>query len=601
MTRNLLTEWSRLLLESFARLGVTDVVVSPGSRSTPLAWAALKAPGLTCHSVVDERSAAFFAVGHAKVTGRPVVLLCTSGSAGAHYLPALVEASESHVPVIAVTADRPFELLDCAAPQTIDQTRLFGRFARAFIDVGMPDAHPGALAALQRKAARAVLSSQHPLPGPVHLDVHAHKPLEPVRLSDLEAPSEAERALSATVERLLSEGPTRAHAPARALSAAALASLVERVERAERGLLVVGRVEPFESARGRDAFLRLAEITGFPLVAEAPSQLRLDARPTEATLIDAVDGVVRGHLERAREPDLVLELGAPLTSGAFAEHLASLARGTRLSVQAHAWADPQNSLAELYFADPSGAAEQLSAELERRPRAESEQRRAFREELTRANDAARAETDELLLEEGDGLLEPLAVREVLQGLPGGALLAVGNSLAIREVDWVGRRGLASATVWVQRGANGIDGLIAGAAGAATAAGRPTCLLLGDVSALHDLGSLATARSVKSPLLVAIIDNGGGHIFGLLPFAARAADDPELWRFWSTPPEVDWQAASKAFGARYAAAATATDVRGAVSDALRTPGLTLLRLIVEPGSGERFSRALPERVRARLAP
>ncbi len=602
MTRNLLTEWSRLLVQSFAAAGVTDVVISPGSRSTPLAWAALDAEGLTCHTVIDERSAAFFAVGHAKVTGRPVVLICTSGSAVAHYLPAFVEAAECRTPVIALTADRPFELLDCAAPQAIDQTRLFGQFSRAFFDLGMPDAHPDALTALQRKVAQAVLASQHPLPGPVHLNVHARKPLEPVALEALASPTIEERALSEAVGRLLTEGPPRTHRPRTGLTHDAFKALFARLERAERGLLVVGRRELHEASTHREAVLRLAELTGLPVLLEAPSQLRLSSSVTEATVIDAIDGVVRGALATEAPVDFVLELGPPLTSGAWAEYVTRLPRGVRIGVQSHAWPDPQNSLAELVIADPWQAAAELVRVLEQRPAAPSEARRAFRESLARANSAAWATAEELMASEASGFLsEPAAVRALVGSLPSGSLLALGNSLAIREVDWVCPRSSASVSVWAQRGANGIDGLIAGATGAAHAARVPTCLLLGDVSALHDLTSLATARTVTTPLCVAVLDNDGGHIFGLLPLAAQAARDEERWRFWSTPPRIDWQAAARTFGARFASADSAPSVNAAVKAALAEPGVTLLRVVVEPGSAERFAKSLPAQVRGRLAP
>jgi 2-succinyl-5-enolpyruvyl-6-hydroxy-3-cyclohexene-1-carboxylate synthase len=512
-----------------------------------------------------------------------------------------VEASESFVPVIAVTADRPFELLDCGAPQTIDQTRLFGQFARAFVDVGMPDAHPEALLALRRKVAQAVHKSRHPLPGPVHLNVHARKPLEPVLPSELEGPTADEESLRARVTMLLAEPPLTAQAPEARLPKSALATLLDRIERAERGLIVVGRREPFEAPAQAEAFLRLAEITGLPLLAEAPSQLRLDTRSSEAVFVDAIEGVVRAKLRSSAPPDLVLELGPPLTSGAFAELAARLPRNTRVAVQRHGWADPQNSLAELYGADPAAVALELVTELERRPRVQSEARRAFRQELQEANRAAWNASDELLSQPSASLLEPVAVRQVVESLPNDALLAVGNSLAIRELDWVAKRGMANATVWVQRGANGIDGLIAGASGAALASRRPTCLLLGDVSALHDLGSLHTARLVKTPFLVVVVDNGGGHIFNMLPFAAQAAHRPEVWRYWSTPPEIDLRAAAATFGARYAEAASTAEISRVVKAALSEPGLALLRLVVEPGSAERFARQLPERIVARQAP
>jgi 2-succinyl-5-enolpyruvyl-6-hydroxy-3-cyclohexene-1-carboxylate synthase len=175
----LLTEWARLLMASLRAAGVRDVVLSPGSRSTPFTWAALQDAGLRCRTIIDERSAAFFAVGQARLTGLPTVLVCTSGSAAANYFPAVVEAAESATPLVLLTADRPFELQHAAAPQTIDQTRLFGDYARRFFELGMPDADPAMLEALQRMAAQAVLASRSPLPGPVHLNARARKPLEP--------------------------------------------------------------------------------------------------------------------------------------------------------------------------------------------------------------------------------------------------------------------------------------------------------------------------------------------------------------------------------------------------------------------------------------
>jgi 2-succinyl-5-enolpyruvyl-6-hydroxy-3-cyclohexene-1-carboxylate synthase len=164
---NLQTEWARLLLASLARAGIQDVVVSPGGRSTPFTAAALRDPNLRVRTVIDERSAAFFAVGHARMTGRPVLLICTSGSAAANYFPAVVEASESATPLLVLTADRGLELQHAAAPQTIDQTRLFGGYARAFFELGAPDAHPLMLQAVPSGSpARRCSARSRRSPGP---------------------------------------------------------------------------------------------------------------------------------------------------------------------------------------------------------------------------------------------------------------------------------------------------------------------------------------------------------------------------------------------------------------------------------------------------
>src|SRR4051812_6291970 len=279
MTPTLLTEWSRLLIGTLARAGVEHVVLSPGSRSTPFAWAALNEAGLRCHSVWDERVAGFFALGQARSSGRPSLLLCTSGSAAANYYPALIEASLAHVPVLVLTADRPFELQHASAPQAIDQIKLFGDSARAFFELGTPDAAPSALQGLVRSVAHAVHAARNGRPGPVHLNARARKPLEPQSASD-----SASLALRDTVDALLARGPTEA-------SGSVLHADVTRLARAcaeaARGLIMVGP-EPVYRPEAARALTRLAEITGFPLLCEATSQMRWRAEASpELLCIDA--------------------------------------------------------------------------------------------------------------------------------------------------------------------------------------------------------------------------------------------------------------------------------------------------------------------------
>lgn len=612
--RNLLTEWARVLLASLAHAGARDVVISPGSRSTPFAHAALRCAELRCHSVVDERSAAFFAVGMAKVTGQPALLVCTSGSAGAHYLPAVIEAAQSHVPLLVLTADRPPELFDCAAPQTIDQNRLLGAYARWYADLGAPRDSARSLEALRRKAVQAVVAARHPRPGPVHLNAPAAKPLEPIEIGELDDPTPDELALSRRAATLIAgPGPT-AHLPHGEPSEEALSVLLDRLRKSQRGLVVAGRRELWQPEQDTRALLELAARSGLPLLVEASSQLRLCPPTTEAVVLDAVDGVLNaawgatdGELPW---PDFVLELGPPLASSAWAAFAERLPPGVRHGVSAFPWPDPQNGLTELVLAD----AGQVAARLVRRLTSPETEKSATALELSALVDARAAwsrrlrDYNELAWQridadlralrdsEPDAMPEPIAVQAVVTALPPGALLALGNSLAIREVDWVCRRGAADVSVWVQRGANGIDGLIAGASGAAEASGRPTCLLLGDVSALHDLGSLAVARRSTVSLVIAVLDNAGGRIFGLLPFAERAEAEPSIWRYWSTPPELDWRAAAETFGLRYVLCQTAEDVQRGVQDGLaraNEPAVTLLHLAVQGGSAERFLRALPQ--------
>ncbi len=591
MSSSPLTEWSRLLIGSLARSGIRHAVISPGSRSTPLTTAALSCPELECHSVIDERSAAFFALGQVRLTGRPILLVCTSGSAAAHYFPAVIEASESQLPLVILSADRPFELAACGASQTIDQTRLYGDFARLFLDLGMPDGEPSALRALQRKAAQAVLASQAPKAGPVQLNFRARKPLEPSQPT-----SDAERRVAALVSELLEVGPAATPVPELIPSRATLERLAWRLTEAERPLLVVGRRGP-SRAEGPDAPapLALARTANVPLVCEAASQLRFQRDAADAVLLDAFDPLFK-HTPPEAAPDFVLELGAPLTSGAWAAYAKSLPAGTRVVVTSGALSDPQNGAAEIALGDPDETARRLTALLGDRG-APTAARSGWSRLLSERNESAWRAIETILDEDRTELSEARAVRAFVEALPRATLLGIGNSLAIREIDWVCQRGAAEIDVWVQRGAAGIDGLIAGAAGACHASQRPSALLLGDVSALHDVGSLAVARDVPHPLLIAVVDNGGGRIFEHLPYAEHASADSERFRYWTTPPRIDWEAAAQAFGVRHALAATEDELQLTVREALARPGATLLRIPVIPQSSTHFTKRVGELLRS----
>ena len=344
---NLLTVWSQLLFDSLAAAGLTQVIVSPGSRSTPFVLAAAAHPRLRLHDVIDERTAAFFALGQARVTAMPSLLLCTSGSAAAHYLPAVIEADESGVPLLIVTADRPIELLHVAANQTIDQRLLFEGYARMVVDVGAPDAAPSALRGLRRLAAQAVALARAPRPGVVHLNLRARKPLEPASATSPEA-----RALEAQVRGLMSHPSARVSEGRLAPDDDAIATLAQRCVGVRRGLIVAGPA-PARQALARDAVRALAEATGFPLLAEAASQLRFTGTSATAMpLIDGADWLYRlPAADRAWLPDLILQLGAPPTSGVWERWLDRHPDIERVVVSPTGWPDPHSSASDVVHAD----------------------------------------------------------------------------------------------------------------------------------------------------------------------------------------------------------------------------------------------------------
>ena len=588
MTGAVVGEWARLLFGSLASAGVKDVVVSPGSRSTPFAWAAAGTPGLVCHSLLDERSAAFFALGLARVTGEPPLLLCTSGSAAANYFPAVVEASLAHVPLLVMTADRPLELQDAGAPQTIDQLKLYGDFARSFFDLGVPDPSPSSLGALVRVAAQAALAAKSPLPGPVQLNARARKPLEPS-----EPHTEHDLALASEVDRLLARGVPRVFAARTEPEPRAVDELTQRLSRAERGVIVCGPLGLVRAGE-LDAIVALARQLDMPMYAEATSQLRFGSFAEPKLAVDALDWLLKvPNVTHGLFPDLLLQFGGtPVSAGV--EQLLS-AHATELAlVTEHGFPDPTSSASFLVRGEPARVARALLERLaEHTPRASQ---RAYRERLLAANEAVWSRVDAVLSERGaEGLSEAEAVRRTVRAVPAGALLVVGNSLPVREVDWFVRAAPRDVAVVSQRGANGIDGSISGTAGTATAARKPTVLLVGDVSFAHDLGGLSAARRVETPLVVVVIDNDGGRIFEQLP-VARLWTRPELAELWLTPPRLSIADAARAFGVRHVAPASVAELDTELAAALERPGPTIVEVHVAPEG----TKELPAEIRKRIA-
>lgn len=613
----LLGQWARLLFATLRDAGVADLWVSPGSRSTPFTWAALHTPGLTLRSVIDERSAAFLALGHTRVTGRPCALLCTSGTAAANYFPAVVEASLSHLPLIVLTADRPPDVQHAAAAQSIDQIKLYGDHVRRFYDVGLPDAAPSALAALRRSVAQAVAESRGPLPGPVHLNLRAKKPLEPAAAS-----SDAERALQDQIGQLIAR-PVARHAPLPCLANETVLAAARTLSSAASGAIIVGPLPAYGGGPGAalaprtgaslgQTVAELARLTGFPIFAEAASQLRFELADHELSfplfdwLLSAPD------IATKLRPELVLCIGQTPTSSAFERWVAQVPR--RLVLAEHGYPDALGSAELVASGTLSVALPALVAELKTlaasrgsSPASTPRAREAgtirpavgdaapaepvpFRDGVARAHARCRELLDEALDDTEGALSEGAAVRAIVEGLPDAAVLVLGNSLPIRDVDGCVARA-ARVRVVSQRGANGIDGLISGAIGSAIGSGAPTLLLVGDVSFLHDLGALASASLVTTPLVIAVIDNAGGRIFDQLPVRELYAGDGRAQALWLTPPARELSHAAALFGLRHASPSTLLEIRSAVATGLNSAGVTLLQVRVVPDS----ARMLRQRV------
>jgi len=578
--------WARWLLSALADSGLRDVIISPGSRSTPLALAAAECPRVRCLPVVDERVAAFVALGQARITGLPSMLLCTSGTAGAHYLPALIEASQAFLPVLVVTADRPWEAYDCASPQTIDQTDLFGRAVRHRAELGLPDASPEALAAVGRIAAQCLALTRSPTPGPVHLNARFRKPLEPVEVA-------APEPWSAELSRRVTLGAPRAFTPECIPSSEGVAALTDSLAHASRPLFVCGPTLTWGST-AHEALFALAAAVGAPVVAESSSGYRHVGSTGAATVCPGVELAARSASWRERHrPDLVVSWSLPPTSPALTAWITHPAV-ERWVVAPHGWPDPSGDARAVLWGDPEAVAHAVRLALGARSvAAEPSWSRSLRSADAQAWSAVRAETF------GEALDELTVAQSLLDALPSGACLVAGNSMPVRDLEMASP--WRSLRVLHQRGGSGIDGLIAGALGARTKLGaaEPVAVLLGDVSAAHDLGGLSAAQELDGALVVLLVQNGGGRIFAELPLGKTAPPGSEraaaFGRFFLTPQGIRWAEASGAFGHRYARVETPSALAAALDEALATDGVTVIEAVVAPED----AGARRQRVRARV--
>ncbi len=582
---NLLTQWSRLVIGTLKNAGVTDLVVSPGSRSSSLVAAACADKELALHGVLDERAAGFFALGLARSRGVPPVLICTSGSALSHYLPALIEATQSHLPLLVLSADRPQELQAANAPQTIHQAGIFGRYAKACFSLGEPNADGDCLRALARQINQGYSLSLSGIPGPVHFNFPARKPLEPS-----EDYTHEQRELTTRVSDLLTTSSAQFPPPELVAPDEAIEELARRFTTHPDLLLSVGPI-PTSIARS---------------VVELGNRQEVFVFCEQPGLATPVDGLARGLLGRRNQslptPSCIIHVGPPPISSAWQSGLKTL-RSELCCVGADEHPDPTSRARLVVRGSLTATLERLAGRLQHEPILPGRSRftASYLRGAEAIHDAIERQT---ALSEyrrqsmvpgappaARALPEPAVVAALLSVLPQGAQLCLGNSLPIRLAAWVAP--VASprdVTVHVQRGASGIDGLIAGCAGVSIGSGRPTVLLAGDVSVAHDISSLAIARGVSTPLCICLLDNAGGRIFEHLPLSHTMSQKPE-WRLWTSPPEVDFASIAKGYSVAYQAPDTLDGVKKSLIQALETPRATVLCIKTDPDSSLDFLRSM----------
>jgi 2-succinyl-5-enolpyruvyl-6-hydroxy-3-cyclohexene-1-carboxylate synthase len=565
------------LVEELVRCGVRQAVISPGSRSTPLAVALWRQPEIDVSVIVDERSAAFFALGAAQASRAPVAILCTSGTAAANLHPAICEADQSAIPLVVMTADRPPELRGIGAGQTIDQIKLYGDSVRWFCEVGTHTADDDGLFHYRSTACRAVASARgEPRPGPVHLNLAWREPLAPVPDEGAVTATNV-LALKGRIERPLTAVTPYDAEPSQFL----LDEVAGHIGESRSGVVVAGRQLDPEL---REPLARLAAVAGMPILAEPTSQLRCGPHD-RSHVVTTYDLLLRdeGFAERVT-PDLVLRFGEMPTSKPLRAWLANSGADQIVVDPVGGWNEPTRRAAALLRADPTELAAGWAARLgEERPAPA-----AWLESERTAREAIEAVLDG----QGD-LTEPGLQQALGAAYENGDLVYTSSSMPIRDQEAFLPAGDADATFLSNRGANGIDGLVSSGIGAAHATGRPTTILTGDLGLLHDIGGLAALRDVSTPVRIVVIDNDGGGIFHFLPQESALKND-EFEALLGTPRGVSAAKAADLFDLPHRRLDSLDDLTDAMS-----AGTGLIEVPVDRQTNVDLHRRLADRVHGSL--
>jgi len=569
------TLWWRAIASELARSGVRTVCISPGSRSTPLTVACDEHDDLQTVSALDERSAAYFALGRARRTGEVTPLISTSGTAAANYHPAVIEASEGRVPLLLLTADRPPELRDSGANQTVDQEKLYGDAVRWYKDLPEPAAEDRTLRSLRTDISRAVGTAEGTPSGPVHLNVPFKKPLEPTRV-DGDVPADLPELAAmgrGSEEPFVSR--TVGHPQ---LDDQDLRKLAEELS-VDRGLIVAGPADP--PGLTAESVTAFSHATGFPILADPLSGLRFGGHTRTAPVIGGYDSYVDTAVtESWPDPEVVVRLGASPTSKPLRKYLAKTGARQLVVDPTGAWREAEFAATDLVVADPDRLCGHLSQVIRSGGSAE------WRNRWTNA-EAVHSETVD---DHADTAFEGGILADVVAGLADPSTLVVSNSMPVRDLDRFGEPGTKSITTVGNRGASGIDGIVSTALGAAHGTTDDVTLVIGDLAYYHDMNGLLALQRANVDATIVLLNNDGGGIFHMLPIEEF---EPPFTDQFKTPHGMDFEPTGDLYGFDYSRVEGRSAFREAYSEAVSTDGSH----VIEVESDAEASHAVRDELQA----
>lgn len=530
--------WASVLVETLYRVGLTTAVICPGSRSAPLAIAFAEHPQIEAIPILDERSAAFFALGLARRSGRPVALVCTSGTAGANFYPAVIEAREGRVPLLILTGDRPPELRECNAGQTVDQQKLFGSFPNWYAELSVPELDLRLLAYLRQTLLHAWERTLSPVPGAVHLNQPFRDPLAPI-------PQNAAQAFAREFPADFFEGITPSDIAPVQLEGMPVFSQVlplEDWQASDRGIILAGVAQPYAPEAYCRAIAQLSQALGFPVLAEGLSPLRNFAALVPH-LVSTYDLLLRQSIWAEKlAPSIVVRIGEMPTSKVLRDWLSETQPRQWVIDPGDRNLDPLHLPTTYLRASVEAIIEAIAPAIKSPAPAPIS---PYLHLWHQAEQQTRQQLDQALGETPFGF-EGRVAWELSRCLPEDTSLFIANSTQVRNVEWFWQPGNRRIRPWVNRGANGIDGTLSTALGIAHQ-NPGTVLLTGDLALLHDTNGFLISPRLSGHLTIVLINNHGGGIFERLPIHQF---DPPFEDFFATPQTVDFEQLCQTYGVEY---------------------------------------------------
>jgi 2-succinyl-5-enolpyruvyl-6-hydroxy-3-cyclohexene-1-carboxylate synthase len=553
--------FSQTFVDELARSGLSHACICPGSRSTPLVMSLAQQPSIKIWVHLDERSAAYFALGISRALGRPAAVISTSGTAAANFFPAVVEARYSHVPLLIVTADRPAELWGWGANQTIDQTHMYGNQAKWSVNIAPPEVRVDLLRYVREITCRLLSVAVQSPPGPIHVNFLFGEPLVPKNVR-------ADIPESLTGEgwegREQGNPYTIVESGRRSVSVEKVKELAVGLEGVRNGVIICG---PQNDAGFPLAVSTLAKRFGFPILADPLSQVRCGAHD-RTLVIDSYDAFLRSEkVGQALEPKLLLRFGATPTSKPLQNYIAQYPQARQILVQEGDWQDPMHVATDVFQIDPNLFVTELATALNAPSNNEwSEKWLAVGEESRTTILSQLRETKEIF--------EGKIFDELTNLLPAKATLFAGNSMPVRDLDSFFPSSSQQIHFLANRGASGIDGVVSTALGASAVVREPVLLVLGDLSFYHDMNGLLAAKVYGLKATIVLVNNNGGGIFSFLP--QRGYPD-SFEKYFGTPHGLTFQSAASLYSLSYSKVGSWEEFQSSVSQNMQRSGTAIVEM------------------------